>query len=364
MSRNVKQRIVTSFLVGLLLASFVWSTVAAEDYDYQEALQQTEEEWGAVRTTFQEGKQKFDSFKKKYQEIEDAVFSQDQERGIELARQLFNLDKNQTQAAKDKLKQLRDAFNRLDSEGIKTKLEKASEMLGTADGIMGEIDNAWDFAKKFNPENAKDNPTYGLRLIGTLLTESASKMESVPLVGQILGTWIKAYGEVAGDFANALDRLGKKIDDFRGGSLCGQLGYRTDEQKAFEKASGGGESCLTYFPYGGFPRLRGQAYEGNSKYFLFDPNTRKGYLAPIGATGKVYNWHGMLLDMRALDPDWLASRANSLKKEVEARARELYGWFSGWANKTDNGWILIEKLDLYQDAYFYGRLEEEEFVAN
>lgn len=339
-------------------------TMTLADDEYSEALKQTEEEFQAVRTTVQETKKEFDDFVTKYQEYEDAVFSQDPEKGIELARRLFKLDKNQTDAAKEKLSQLREMFNTLDKNGIKSKLKAASEKLEFADKVMGEVDNVWQFSKKFDPANAKDNPTYGLRLIGELLTDGASKMESIPLVGQILGPWIKAYGEVAGDFANALDRLGKKIENFRGGSLCGQYGYKQDQQAAFEEENPGGEDCLTYFAYGGFPRLRGEAYEGNKKYFLFDPSNDRGYFSPLGTTDKVYNWHGLLLERRALDPDWLAGRSNSLKPEVERRASEYYKLFSGWRFKTGEGWQLIEELGLYEDAYFYGRLDEETFVAN
>ncbi len=350
--------------LAILLSLLLPVTTAVADDEYAEALKQTEEEFHAVRTTVQETKKEFDEFVKKYQEYEDAVFSQDPEKGIELARQLFKLDKNQTEAAKEKLGQLREMFNTLDKNGLKSKLKKASERLEFADKVMGEVDNVWQFSKKFDPAHAKDNPTYGLRLIGELLTEGADKMGKVPLVGQILGPWIKAYGEVAGDFANALDRLGKKIESFRGGSLCGQSGYKQDQQAAFEKEDPGGEDCLTYFAYGGFPRLRGEAYQGNKKYFLFDPSNDRGYFCPTGTTDKVYNWHGLLLEMRALDCDWLASRSNSLKPEVEKRAREYAKLFSGWRFRTGQGWQLIEELGLFEDAYFYARLDEETFVAN
>lgn len=362
----MKQYRITGLIgfLAILLSVLLPVTTAVADDEYAEALKQTEEEFHAVRTTVQETKKEFDDFVTKYQEYEDAVFSQDPEKGIELARRLFKLDKNQTEAAKEKLGQLREMFNTLDKNGLKSKLKKASERLEFADKIMGDVDNVWQFSKKFDPAHAKDNPTYGLRLIGELLTEGADKMGKVPLVGQILGPWIKAYGEVAGDFANALDRLGKKIESFRGGSLCGQQGYKQDQQAAFEEENPGGEDCLTYFAYGGFPRLRGEAYEGNKKYFLFDPSNDRGYFCPTGTTDKVYKWHGLLLEMRALDCDWLASRSNSLKPEVEKRAREYYRLFSGWRFKSGEGWQLIEALGLFEDAYYYGRLDEETFVAN
>ncbi len=356
--------LVRRLTIGVLLVLFWGRPCLGSDPDYEEAIKQTEEEWAAVRQTMQETKSKFDDFLKKYQEYEDVVFSQDMERGIELARRLFKLDKNQTEEAKKRLSDLREMFNTLDRNGIKTKLKAVSEKLEFADKVAGEVENVWQFAKKFDPAHAKDNPTYGLRLIGDLLKEGAGKMEKVPLVGQILGKWISAYGEVAGDFANALDRLGKKIEEFRGGSLCGQLGYKTDQQKAFEAASKKGEDCLTYFPYGGFSRLQGEAYEGNSSYFLYDPRTKQGYFSPLGTTDKVYHWHELLLKRVALYPDWLANRSNSLKPETEQHARELYALFSGLKNKTDPGWRIIDALGLEQDVYFYGKLDEETFVAN
>jgi protocatechuate 3,4-dioxygenase beta subunit len=356
------KRIPYVLLAAGLLLYLVAPLAMARDDEFNEAVQQTEEQWKAVRTTMQEGKGKFDDFQKKFKEYHDAVFSDSPEKGIELAQKLFNLDKNQTKMAQDKLDQLRNMFNELENAGLTKKLKTASEYLDKADKFAGEAENIWEFTKKFDPEHAKDNPTYGLRLIGTLLTESASKMEKIPLVGQILGAWIKAYGEVAGDFANALDRLTKKIDEFRGGSLCGQSGKRQDQQAAFKEA--GGSGCLTYFATGIFPRMRGEVYEGNNDYFLFDPATKRGYFANKSNAGKVYRWHERLLERRALDPDWLASRANGLKAEVEAKAREYSRLFAGWKDKSDPGWLIIEDRNLYQDAYFYGRLDEETFVAN
>ena len=358
---NRKKRCrITALLLVLLLGLAV---MVQADEDFQEALQQTEKQWGAVRQTVQQSKQKFDDFHKKLQEYEDAVFSQNPEKGIELARKLFKLDKSQTDEAKKRLGQLREMFNEMNKSGLKSKLKSASEMLKKADGIMGKVDNVWEFSKKFNPEHGKDNPTYGLRLIGDILTEGAGKLEKIPLIGQILGPWMKAYGEVAGDFANVLDRLGKKIENFRGGALCGQTGYKTDQQKAFN-ALKSGETCLTFFPYGGFSRLRGEAYAGGTNYFLYDPGTKRGYLATIGIANKIYEWHKLLLEMRALDPAWLASRTKGYKADSESRARKYYQWFSGWKDKSDPGWIIIDKLGLYQEAYFYGRLDEETFVAN
>ncbi|MDH4032475.1 MAG: hypothetical protein OEV80_01605, partial [candidate division Zixibacteria bacterium] len=353
----------TPFMFALtvwMLFAFALPTMAIDD-EFKEAIQQTEDEWKAVRKTMQEGKGKFDDFRAKYKEYHDAVFSDSPEKGIELAKKLFNLSDGQTAAANDKVNQLREMFNELDKAGLSDKLEKASGYLDKADKYAGEAENLWEFTKKFDPDHAKDNPTYGLRLIGDLLKESAGKLEKIPLVGQILGKWVKAYGEVAGDFANALDRLGKKIDEFRGGSLCAQSGYRQDQQTAFKAA--GGTNCLVYFASGIFPRMRGETYEGNSDYFLYDPGTKRGYLASKEAE-TVYRWHELLLERRALDPDWLASRANSLKPEIVSEARSYYTLFNGWKNKTDLGWIIIDKLGLYQDAYFYGRLDEETFVAN
>ena len=355
------KRIQYFLLAVSLLLYLVAPLVMARDDEFNEAVQQTEDEWKAVRTTMQEGKGKFDDFHKKFKEYKEAVFSDSPEKGLELAQRLFNLDKTQTVAAQDKVDQLREMFNEVDKAGLTEKLKAASGYLEKADKYAGEVENLWEFTKKFDPEHAKDNPTYGLRLIGTLLTESAGKLEKIPLVGQILGAWIKAYGEVAGDFANALDRLTKKIDDFRGGSLCGQSGKRQDQQEAFKTA--GGANCLTYFASGIFPRMRGETYEGNTDYFLYDPATKKGYISSKEAE-TVYRWHERLLEPKPLDPDWLATRANKLTPEIKTEAREHYVLFSGWKNKSDPGWIIIDKRNLSTEAYFYGRLDEITFMAN
>ncbi len=355
-------------IVVLMLSILPTASLLAGD-EYKEAMEKTEEEWKAVRKTMQDGKATFDDIQKKFKEYRDAVNSDTPEKGLELARKLFNLGPDKEAAAKEKLGQLRDMFKKMDDNGLTEKLAKASELLDKADGYAGEVQNIWEFSKKFDPANAKDNPTYGLRLIGDILKEGGDKMEKIPLIGQILGPWVKAYGEISGDFANALDRLGKKIKDFRGGALCGQGGYQQSQQAAFTAAQKGNskygqEDCLTCFPVGFYPRMRGAAYECNKYLFLYDPDEERGYFAASGSVDKVYQWHGALLEPRALDCHWLAGRANSLNDEIEKRAARYYKLFRGWWSRADRGWSLIEALELLEDAEFYGRLKEVAFTGN
>lgn len=354
-------------LSAMLFSPGVANADCFEDEEYAEALKQTEDQWQAVRTSMKEGKAELESFAKKYQEYEDIVFSQDMEKSIRLAKRVFKMEDATEQQIKQKLSQVRDQFNKMDAAGLKTKLASVIEKLRIADTIAFEVNNAYQFAKKFDPAHAKDNPTYGLKLIGNILTDGAKKMETVPLVGQILGPWMKAYGDATQAFVGALDRLTKKMKDFRQGSLCTHFGTNTDAMGAFEEAATGqyaGEDCLTYFPSSRFPRLRGMAYQGQDNYFLFSPVGCRGYFSPTGSTEKVYDWHSLLLEPRALDPDWLANRARSLKSDVEKRAREYYTLFSGLYNRSNNGWLIIEALALEGEVEFYGKLDEETFVAN
>ncbi len=355
-------------LASLLIMSASSRADCFEDKEYQEALKQTEEQWEAFRKTMQEGASEFEGFVKKYQEYEDIVFSQDMEKSIRLVKRVFDLEDATEQQAKDMLRKVRDQFNQLDAGGIKTKLTGVTEKLKAADKIAGEMENAYQFAKKFDPAHAKDNPTYGLKLIGNILTDGAKKMETVPLVGQILGPWLNAYAQATEAFVGALDRLTKKMQEFRQGSLCTHFGTNTDAMGAFEQAASSsgysGEDCLTYFPTAKFPRLRGLAYEGQENYFLFSAVGCRGYFAPIGNTDKVYLWHSLLLQPRALDPDWLANRARSLSAEVEQRARRYYSLINGLHTRSDNGWLIVEALALEGEVAFYGKLDEETFVAN
>ncbi len=371
---NNKTRIpwlIVLLLLALALSASPTYAGCFEDDEYAEALKQTEDEWNAVQETMKQSSEKFKEFREKYQEYEDNIFSQDWEKGIRFVTRLFDLDPKDEALAKQKLKEVREGFNKLDAAGIKTKLDYVTDKLDRAVGISTEITNAYEFAKKFDPANAKDNPTYGLRMIGTILSESAGKVKSIPLVGQILGPWVEAYAEVAGDFANALDRLGKKIKDFRQDSLCAQLGTGTDAMAAFESAGKAssvwdGETCLTYFGTGAFKRMKGMAWEGNKTYFLFNPVGCLGYFSLKGNTDKVYRWHELLIKRRALEPDWLAGRANSLKPELEKTAIECYQKFASWDSRSHKGWIIIDKLGgSYADTVrTYARYGQETFVAN
>ncbi|MCK4656430.1 MAG: hypothetical protein KAT85_05340, partial [candidate division Zixibacteria bacterium] len=127
------KRIPYVLLAAGLLLYFVAPLAMARDDEFNEAVQQTEEQWKAVRTTLQEGKGKFDDFQKKFKEYHDAVFGDSPEKGIELAQKLFNLDKSQTKMAQDKVDQLREMFNEVDKAGLTEKLEAASGYLEKAD---------------------------------------------------------------------------------------------------------------------------------------------------------------------------------------------------------------------------------------
>jgi hypothetical protein len=357
-----------TWLLGLGILSVLLAaspTVSADcfvDDEYEEALKQTEDEWNAVRATMQQSSTKFKEFAEKYQEYEDFFFSAENEAIFMEACKLLGVDPKDRRRASSAVRQIRDMCNQIDAAGLKTKIGSLTETLDKADGYMGEAQNAYEFAKKFDPANAKENPTYGLRLIGTMLTESADKLNKIPLVGEILGKWVGAYGEMTGDFANALDRLSNKIKQFRQGSLCAQLGLNAQAQHAFDQAAaaGGavydGEPCVTFFRTTTLPRMRGHAYQGGSCYYLFDPVGCRGYFAHTGNTEKVYHWHELLIDRVALQPDWLASRANSLKPEIEVRAREHYRLLAGLQARTNDGWVIIEALgDQYKQTVFdYG----------
>lgn len=362
-------RVAIPWLFLLMLSSGAAFGDCPIDEEYAEAMQQTEDEFNAFQQTMEQGSAKLKNMKEEYQKWEDAVFSQNPEKGIQLAKKLFNLTDDQTDEAKKKVWALRDMFNQLDANGLKTKLESAVETMEKANGIAKEVQGVWQFARKFNPANAKDKPTYGLRMIGDILKEGSDKMKSVPLVGQILGHWVGAYAEVTGDFANALDRLSKKIQDFRQGALCGQSGVWMEAQQAFFKAQReapqyGGEDCLTYFSVQQFPRIHGMVFAGNANYFLYDPPTCRGYFSPKGMTEQVYDWFEMLIRPRRMTADWLANRSRSIKPETIERARRYAALFVGWANRTDKGWELIEKLGRLADAEELAEIGEEPFVAN
>jgi uncharacterized protein YktA (UPF0223 family) len=339
-----------------------------EDEEYAEAVKQAEDQWKAVRQTMQDGVSRYEEFLKNYEKYKNIVFSQDMEKSIILVKRIFGMSNATEQQAKDMVWKLRDQFNRLDKAGLKGKLQSAIGQLKKADKIAGELENTYQFAQKFDPANAKDNPTYGLKLIGNTLADGAKKIEAVPLVGKVLGPWFSAYAEATQAFVGALDRLTAKIKDFRQGSLCAQFGKNTDARAAFDAATQTaryrGEDCLTYFPVAHFPRLRGMAFRGQDNYYLFNPVGCRGYFAPAGNTDKVYRWHALLLSPRALDPAWLADRARSLTTEVEQRARRHYRLFQDLHNHLDDGWALIEELVLTGDVAYYAALPEETFVAN
>ena len=366
-SRTGRSVLSIGAVVIALLAGGVRAPAPAdyEDEERNEAYRQTRDEWDAFVGTMRDGRERLEEYLERYDEYEQFVYDQENRRDYARIAEFLGVDER---VAKQKWDEVREYFNTLRSAGIREKLQGAMGLLERGTNVADEVTNAWEFAEKFDPERGRENPTYGLRLIGDILTEGASKIEKVPLVGPILGRWVRAYGEAAGDYANALDRVSKAIkENTRQGALCGQGGVLVDQQAAFESAASGrfaGQDCATYFLTPAFPRLRCQVFIGGSYYFFFHPPSGKGFFSVTGATEKVYDWHTLLLTPRALDPEWLSSRANSLTAKVESGAREKHGRISRIYEKFDSSWIIAVKRGIFSVAEAYGSLDEETFVAN
>jgi len=331
--------------------------------DFEEAIKQTEDEWNAVRQSMSQGADKLKEIKKKYEEYRDAINSKSPEEGIEWAKIIFKLNPDQTDAARNKLNQLRGKIAELDGAGFTDKLGGAIDKLGFAGDVAENVSNVWEFTKTFNPSAAKNNPTHGLRTIGKLITTGTTWIKKVPIVGESLGSLFEAYAGACTDYANALDRLSKKIADARGGSLCGQSGSQTDEQKAFEEASTG-QACQSFLISGAMPRLHAKLYHAQSEYFVFDPRDCKGCIIAVGIGNKIYTWQGLLLNRKALFGDYMCLEARKYKPETERLGKEYFVMFKGWAEKSTDDWLIIQKLNLMDEVVKNAKYGEEKFVAN
>jgi len=360
--------IVVLMTVFLFLGSTnLWADCPIDE-EYKEAMKQTEDEWKAFRETLQQGSAKLEELESKYKEYKEIAFAGDTERAVNLAIDLFKLDRKN---AKAQLQKVREMFNSLDKAGLADKLSTVAEKLKVADSYAGEVDNVWQFAKKFDPSNAKNNPTYGLRLIGDILKESGEKFEKVPVVGETLGKYVRMLGDAAVDYAGALDRVSKTIrENARQGALCAQHGLFQEEQAAFFKAVKSdphytGAPCSQYFPSMNFPSLQGATFhEGSGTYYFFSPKTCRGYFAPVSNTDKIYRWWKLLKKKFALYPDWLASRANSLNSDNEQRAELIFSKFEGWTSQIDPEWVMIDKLGLLGDVSDFQEDGHDVFIAN
>jgi protocatechuate 3,4-dioxygenase beta subunit len=337
---------------------------AQEEWD--EAYQQTKDEWEAVVKTMKETKTKLEEYRKTYQEWEDFFYDQTKRRDAAAIAQVLGI--SEEKATKEAWDQVQGYFNNLNTAGVQGKLDTTIETLGKGMAVADGVTNAWDFAEKFNPQKAKDNPTYGLRLIGDLLSDKLSDIKRIPVVGPSLVVWVNVYIDATKDYADALDRLSRKIqENARQGALCGQSGIWLEQQAEFRKVATGlysGEDCLSYFLAAAFPRLRSQVFIGQNHYFIYHTPMCRGYFGVKGNTEKVYAWHGLLLAPRALHPDWLCSRSNSLTPSIESDARRTFGRMNAVFKKTDPSWIIAARIGTYGVAETYGSLEEEVFVAN
>jgi len=338
--------------------SLLGGTAAASEYD--EAVQRTKEEWQAFRSTLTQSKAKLEEVSEQYGKLRDAVESDNLNLALEI---LKKIDPKAGERADLGLAQLKGMIAKLDESGFTDKLGKASELLGMADDTAGKVQDAWEFAEKFDPSHAQDNPTYGLRLIGDILKEGSDKLKKVPLAGEILARWVQVYADASLDYANALDRISKNIrQNTRQFSLCADFGHFQAAQAAF--AALGGGSCAAYFEVKTFVRLRPSlVFEGHDQYFLWDPENEKGYLLPAGAMRDVYKWHSLLPNKGRLYPNWLASRVNSLDYEDVARGRKYHRLIVDLHLKTDPAWVMMDALGATSDVEFFGKTSQDLFLA-
>ncbi|MBD3336256.1 MAG: hypothetical protein GF355_12135 [Candidatus Eisenbacteria bacterium] len=353
------------FAAGILSVALP-ALPAAADYrtEAEEAMEQTRDEWNAVKQSMTDGKAKLKEFLAKYEEYDEIIWDQTNRRDLKKLADTFGWGENATQL----FDKTQGVFNELHKAGFKDKLERSIAMLEQAEGYAKEVDNIWEWSEKWDPNKAHDNPTYGLRRIADILDEGAGKLEALPLVGGILGRWVRLYADTAKNTAAALDRLDKQIqENVRQHNLCGQHGHYQDEQAAFHEAASGkyaGQACSEFFLTSAMGRLRSRVFAGDGVYYIYDPGPGKGFFAPIGWASRVYRWWDLLLERPTLDAAWLASYASNLSQADLTKAAEVCGRLRGLYIRTDEAWIIAEELGLDDVVATYGQLDGEACQAN
>ncbi len=356
-----------TLVLALALATVLSVPPARADYraEAEEAMEQTRDEWNAVKQTMTDGKAKLKEFLEKYQEYDEFIWDQTNRRDLKKMADMFGWGENATEM----FDRTQGVFNELHKAGFKDKLERAMAMLDQAEGYAKEVDNIWEWAEKWDPSKAHDNPTYGLRRIADILDEGAGKLEALPLVGDILGRWVRLYADTAKNTAAALERLDKRIqENVRQHNLCGQHGHYQDEQAAFHTAQRGGRyaglACSEFFLTSAMGRLRSRIFAGDGVYFIYDPGPGLGYFVPISWASKVYRWWDLLIDKPALDAAWLAGYANGLDDGDVRAAGEVCTRLRGLYIQTDQAWVLVDELGLEDVVRTYGQLGGEGCIAN
>jgi hypothetical protein len=327
--------------LGTLVALFIALTFVeaprqslAIDEITQEQLQQLEENFEALQSSFSEGKEKIEKIQSKLQEIKDKYGNN---------RQVVKL------------------LNELDQAGLSSKLKKTHGILDQFDkgakrisDKVEKVKEIVDFYNTWKPD--KENPVRPLEQIGSALGELENLIQTIDpspenVLTKPITEIIAFYKDASEAFAGALKKLNSQIDTRRGHSIGpgGASGVGDPEKVRKYNEMKTGETIQPY-PY---IKLRDaeiwvSAVPGGGRAFIWDGKKWTEIDGGIGRLAEVYyGWrlaHGQIIST-----DNLISRCNAGYDKVEEAKKRAPGY-----------WDILNSGDFCTQRIFKARGKEQE----
>lgn len=210
-------------------------------------------------------------------------------------------------------------------------LQDASSAFSRVGGWIDNSANALEFAQKFNVENARSDPTAGLRIIGEAIGGAAG---SLPYP---MDEIFKGYAEAVTNITGKLNDLQRKIEESRQGSLGGSYSGYADAQVFFDaNFANSSRLSIEFFDVTPeFPLLGGDVQvfinlgSLTSEYYVFKGDTKRGWIAPT-IFKTIYDYFVALPASNRSDvtvayrPELFVSQAKSNPGPEIEKAKEYY----------------------------------------
>ncbi|NNE34812.1 MAG: Ig-like domain-containing protein [Rhodothermales bacterium] len=362
-SRNRIGRLIAATIVVLSM-----SVVELQAQDNAQALEEVNDVYSGIVTTFSETDARLKEAEDKYKQLRECMGSGPEGRECQAWIDLLYNGPGGVEM-QDKVVEVKGyvqkAIRQMERDSVLAKFSHFRGRLGLVGTAAKDAKGALDFMRRFNPEGSRGDPTRGLRVIGQIIGEAAGKLPD-PL-NEIFGEYAKA----ATAFAKRLDALDKALDNARQGSLCGSYSKYADAQEVFERNYEGrnGRTCLTFLDVTDQYRLISKLGitffdQDGSEYYIYETSTGNGWLAqPLFSS--VYEYYEATRQAGLLDPVNRIQRLVSVSsaRSTPGRLTRIAEKFTAISRPGRYRDMILESFEVLEEANEFAALGKDAFIG-
>ena len=207
------------------------------------------------------------------------------------------------------------------TDALGAKIKVLTEMTKKSTGIAAFLADV----RKWDPENAAEDPTYGLKLIEDIIRTGAK------IIPKPVKTYVLYLADATKAFRGATLRLNDALDNARQGSVCGQRWSRSRNSISKYIQEKTSYECSTCKVQGSWSTFEGflavQCTEGGEKdggWIFYNGDKGRGYDVPGETSPQVV--HG-----------WMASGK-------VPKSRRTFKWLKSYSNALDRDRAGIETV--------------------